>query len=76
MLALGREEAEPRNTHGVLLKDAMNPATRWDVKHGPTIDYSALLLNETQKRYYAKHDTDPAHPMNRAGHMWGISKAE
>jgi len=73
MLALGREEAEPRNSHGILLKDAMNPATKWEVKTIPTVDYSLRALSEAQIAYYKQWDTDPKNPLNRAGHMWGVS---
>lgn len=76
MLALAREEGEPRNSHGILLSDALNPATKWAVKQLPTLDYAARALSEVQLAYYKQWDTDPKKPLNRAGHMWGIQKAE
>ena len=75
-MALAREEAEPRNTHGILLSDALNPTTQWDVKLRPTVDHAARALSEAQIAYYKQWDKDPKNPMNRAGHMWGITKAQ
>lgn len=76
MLALAREEAEPRNAHGILLSEAMDPANKWVVKKNPTRDYAARALSEAQIAYYKQYDTDPKNPLNRAGDMWGVTKAQ
>lgn len=58
------------------MRDALDPKTQWEVSDLPTVDFSEQALALKQRAYYTKYDTDPKNPLNRAGHLWGISKAE
>jgi len=74
MLALGREEAEPKNAYGIPMRDATDPNAVWDAPERPTLDYSVVALARRQKAYYAMYDTDKKNPMDRSGQLWRVRK--
>jgi len=74
MLALADVEDERRNSYGIPMEDALDPASVWDAPDNPTVDYSVAAVSKKQKRYYAQYDTDPKNPMDRSAHLWRVTK--
>lgn len=73
LLALELIEAEPVGAHGIPLVVATDPANQFRFKTAlPVVDWAAHTLAADQQTYYDKYDTDKEHPLNRAGHLWGV----
>lgn len=72
MLALAAIERDT-NSLGIPLSEATDPANQFRyVTRRPTTDWSLHTLEADKKAFYAAHDTDKDHPMNRAGHLWSV----
>lgn len=64
------EDELPRNSHGVLLTEATDPANAYAFEAvGPTTDFVEKTLANAQEKY--RTDWPDA---DTAGHLWGVRK--
>lgn len=70
ILAQRREDELPRNSHGVLLSEATDPANANAYEAvGPTVDFVEAAVAHAQEKYLKDWpDADTA------GHLWGVRK--
>ncbi|WP_413354023.1 hypothetical protein [Microbacterium sp. 1P06AB] len=70
ILAQRRDDDQPRNSHGVLMAEATDPANANAYEPvGPTVDFSEATIVHAQEKY--ARDWPDA---DTAGHLWGVRR--
>lgn len=76
LLASRRVERE-RGAHGIPMGEATDPANQFafEGQKGPVTDWAQKSLEDDRDRYYKLHDSKD-NPVNRNGHIWGVTWRE
>lgn len=74
MLAL-QELEKDIGPHGIPMSEATDPVNQFafETAKAPVIDWAARALAAGKKSYYDQYDTDKKRPMDRSGHLWGVT---
>lgn len=64
-------EARPRNSLGVLLEEATDPANQfaYESREKPLTDWAAAAVGARQDAYYKQYKDRPRH-----GHIWALKR--
>jgi len=73
-LVASRQVAKERGAHGIPLVEATDSANQFafEGQKSPIVDYAQKALEDARDEYYKKWDKKDA-PVNRHGHIWGVT---
>lgn len=77
LLVASRQQERELGSHGIPLSEAMDPANQFKFRgqDAPKVDYAEKARKDAEAAFYKKHDTKD-NPVNRNGHIWGVTKRD
>lgn len=75
LLLTSRRSEKERDENGIPWVEATDPANQYAFQGAavPTVNYATKARLDAMAAYYKKYDTSD-NPVNRNGHIWGVSK--
>lgn len=75
LLVASRQAERELGSHGIPMAEAMDVANQFAFKgqDGPRVDWAEKARQDAQDAYYKQHDKKD-NPVNRNGHVWGVTK--
>lgn len=77
LLVASRQQEREVGPHGFLFSEAFDPANQFAFKgqDAPKVDYAEKARLDAQEAFYKQHDKKD-NPVNRHGHVWGVTKRD
>lgn len=74
-MLVARQAEREIGPHGIPMSEATDPknAGKFAGQKAPRVDLAEKARLDAQQRYYKENDKDQKNPMNRNGHIWGVT---